>query len=96
MAGRSRAVLRASSPVEAGTATPSDDPWLRWLRTPGYLVALSDAAGTVPLLVGPAEVDRADARVLKGSAEVTRDGDRLSAPATPSADGPCLLELPRG
>lgn len=88
------AVLRASSPVAAGTATPSDDPWVRWLHTPGHLVALVDAAGTVPLVVTPAEVDLADVRVLNGSAEVARDGDRLSASVTPSADGPCLIELP--
>ena len=40
-------VLRASSPVEASTTTPSDDPWVRWLSTPGHLVALVDAAGNV-------------------------------------------------
>lgn len=44
-------------------------------------------------MVGPADVDLADARVLNGSAEVTRDGDRLNASVTPSADGPCLIEL---
>ena len=45
-------------------------------------------------MVGPADVDLADVRVLNGSAEVRRDGDRLSASVTPSDDGPCLIELP--
>ncbi|HEY0237980.1 MAG TPA: alpha-L-fucosidase [Friedmanniella sp.] len=86
-------VLRASSPVEVGVATPSDEPWVRWLRTPGQLVAVVDATGTVPLEVSAA-VDLADVRVLNGSAEVVRDGERLTASVTPSDDGPCLIQLP--
>ncbi len=88
--------LRASSPVAPGTARPSDDPWVRWLSTPGQLIALVDAAGTVPLDVRADGLRLTDVQVLNGSAEVQDDGGRLSATVDPSPDGPCVILLPTG
>ena len=87
-------VLRASDPVAAALASPSDEPWIRWLSTPGHLVAVVDTAGTVALEVEADRVDVRDVRVLNGSAQVHADGGRLSATVTPSADGPGVLLLP--
>jgi len=87
-------VLRTSSPVSTGIARPSDQPWVRWLSTPGYLVAVVDAGGTVPLEASDRSLDPAATRVLNGTAEVHSDGGRLSATVTSSPDGPCLILLP--
>jgi len=87
-------VLRASSPVDPARAAPSDDPWVHWLGVPDQLVAVVDGAGTVPLAVDADAVDVRDVQVLNGSAEVHRDGDRLSASVTPTDDDPCLVRLP--
>jgi len=87
-------VLRASTTVDGGVAKPSDDPWVRWLSTPGQLVALVDATGNVPLDVPADGLDLAGVRVLNGSAEVRSDGGRLSADVTASADGPAVILLP--
>jgi alpha-L-fucosidase len=86
-------VLRASSPVGAGVAAPSDEPWVRWLSTPGQLVAVVDGARTVRLDLAQ-DPDLADVRVLNGSAELRREGGRLEASVTASDDGPCLIQLP--
>jgi len=87
-------LLRTSSPVGADVARRSDDPWVRWLATPGHLVAVVDGAGTVALDAAADAVDVRDVQVLNGSGEVSADGGRLSATVTPSADGPALLVLP--
>ena len=87
-------VLRASTPVDPGTAKPSDDPWVRWLSTPGELVALVDASGTVPLEVSADGLDLAGVRVMNGSAEVRSVDGRLHATVTASVDGPCLILFP--
>jgi alpha-L-fucosidase len=87
-------VLRASSPADGGVVKPSDEPWVRWLSSPGHLVAVVDAGGTVPLDVAADAVDVRDVQVLNGSAGVSADGGRLSAAVTSSADGPTLVVLP--
>lgn len=92
--GAAGSVLRASTPVDPGTAKPSDDPWVRWLSTPGQLVALVDADGTVPLEVPADGLDLTDVRVMNGSAEVRSVDGRLSATVTASVEGPCLILFP--
>jgi alpha-L-fucosidase len=87
-------VLRSSSPAEVGTVKPSDEPWVRWLATPGHLVAVVDGEGSVGLDVEADRVDARDVQVLNGSADVHEDAGRLTAAVTPSADGPALLVLP--
>ena len=87
-------VLRASSPADTGVARPSDEPWVRWLSTPGHLVAVVDGSGTVALDVTADAVDARDVQVLNGSADVRAEAGVLTATVSPSADGPALLVLP--
>ena len=87
-------VVRASAPVDPSLASPTDEPWVRWLGTPDALVAVVDRGGSVPLQVDAGRVDLRDVRVLHGSGEVSADGDRVLASLAPDPDGPCLVVLP--
>ncbi|SEP82635.1 alpha-L-fucosidase [Microlunatus flavus] len=92
--GEAAPVLRSSSPAPAGLVQPSQTGWVRWLATPGHLVAAVDGGTGVDLGVGADAVDVDGLRVLNGSAELRQDGGRLTAEVTPTTDGPALLVLP--
>ena len=86
-------VLRASSPVASERADPGDEPWVRWLATPGHLVALVDAEGSVPLNARSEGLDLQAVQVISGRAQVSSVDGRLVAVTTPS-DGPCVIVMP--
>ncbi len=92
--GAAAPLLRTSSPVGTDVARPSSEPWVRWLATPGHLVAVVDGEGTVALDVDADRVDARDVRVLNASGEVSADGGRLTASVGRGADGPAVLVLP--
>ena len=88
-------VLRASSPVAAEEAQPSDTPWVRWLSIPGHLVAVVDGNEPVPLPGAGAGLDTGSARTVAGDGqvEVVDAAVRVAGPAT--AGGPSVVLIPR-
>ena len=55
--GKAGPILRASSPVPAQQARPSDEPWVRWLATPEHLVAVVDAEGAADVQLDPRAIE---------------------------------------
>jgi alpha-L-fucosidase len=88
-------ILRASSQVPADRATPSNEPWVRWLSTPGHLVAVVDADGPVTLRCDTAGVRPEAAELLNGEGRVDTEDGHLSVEANGSQDGPVIVLLPR-
>jgi alpha-L-fucosidase len=88
-------LLRASSQVPADRAAPSDEPWVRWLSTPGQLVAVLDVDGAAVLQCDSTGLDLDGAEFLHGTGRVeTRDG-QVRVEVDAAEEGPALLALPR-
>lgn len=89
--------------ADSGSATSdgvasSDDPWIRWLRTPRQLIALIDHVGTTPLAVPDSgfDVTRASVRtpiVAPAPTLVNRDGV-LMLIMSAHGDGPAIVTIP--
>ena len=88
-------ILRASSQVPADLATPSDEPWVRWLSTPEHLVAVVDAAGPVTLQCDTSRVQLDAAEVRNGEGGVRGGNGQLDLEVRGLQDGPAILLLPR-
>lgn len=89
--------------VEAGSAAqeqvePSDDPWVRWLRTPSHLIALVDHVGTTSLAVPDEGLDLARASVrppVVGQAATLAVRDStLEVTMLEHGDGPAIITIP--
>lgn len=93
MAGLGETV-RAGQPVDAGTAQPSDDPWVRWLQTPADLVALVDQPGPTRLTFDPAAGDASRAQLVGAGGSVDEDGDGLVVTLDALTDGPAAVLIP--
>ncbi|TWP34130.1 alpha-L-fucosidase [Leekyejoonella antrihumi] len=89
--------------VDGGSATqhqvePSDDPWVRWLRTPRHLIALVDHLGTTPLAVPHMGFDLGRAAVRPpvigpAATAAVRDG-ALEVTMLEHGDGPAIITIP--
>lgn len=89
---RMRPYLEASSPVPADVAQPSDEPWVRWLRTPDALVAVVDHPGRVELTAtGP---DLSTAVLLAGNGTLERGPGHVVFQVDEPTDGPAAIAFP--
>ena len=88
-------LLRASSPVPAQEARPSEEPWVRWLATSEHLVAVLDAEGAVNLQLGYRGLKIAGTQFLVGQGRIDPVGDELRAELRAPEDGPTVLLIPR-
>ena len=88
-------VLRASSPVPAEDAPPSDTPWVRWLSLPEHLVAVVDGDEPVPLPRAGAALDTRSARTVDGDAQVEVMDAAVRVTRTAAPAGPNVVLIPR-
>ena len=88
-------ILRTSSVVAADDAAPSEQPWVRWLSTPGHLVAVVDGEGPIDLPRGSDGVDVAAATFATGTGRVDTSSGRLRVEVAALQDGPGVVVLPR-
>jgi alpha-L-fucosidase len=72
----------------------SDEPWIRWLRTPTHAMALVDHLGETRLAV-PAEGFDLTAATLIGSGSVQSRVDGLTVTWDDPGEGPAAVLLPR-
>ena len=86
--------IRSSRRVDAGVATPGNEPWVRWLATPAHLVALVDQLGETPLAVTEGAADVARAELLCGTGAVEHSGSDLTVRVDELADGPAAIRIP--
>lgn len=87
--------VRSASRLDRPLATPSDEPWVRWLSTPDALVALVDQPGRTALTVDAGAVDLSKAQLLYGSGSVEPADGGLAVDLTElPADGPAAVRLP--
>lgn len=96
--------MRVAKPIlsEAGSAagesvTPSDEPWVRWLRTPTHLVALVDHVGTTPLSVPASGFDLGSVAVVPPVdgpvATVAHRGGTIVVTMVEHSDGPAIVTM---
>jgi alpha-L-fucosidase len=88
-------VLRASSPVPAEEAPPSDAPWVRWLSLPEHLVAVVDGNEPFTLTASAAELDPHSARTVDGNGQVEVVDAALRVTRTDTPAGPSVVLIPR-
>jgi hypothetical protein len=88
-------LLRASSPVAQSVVQPSNQPWVRWLDTADYLVALVDETGEVTLDVDPDAVAAGEAELRAAPGAVQVVGSRVRVSVAELADGPVAVLLPK-
>ena len=88
-------VIRAANPAHRSAARPMNEPWVRWLDTPDYLVALVDQTGDTTLDVDQdaVAVGEAELRAAPGAVRVVGGSVRVSVDAL--SDGPGAVLLPK-
>lgn len=91
-------ILTESGSAAAEGVSPSNDPWVRWLRTPTHLVALVDHIGTTPLPTLPPRWDITAATAVTpvsgvAATVLVRDG-ALKVTMGEHSDGPALVMIP--
>lgn len=87
--------LAESDPVPPEMAAPSEEPWVRWLQTPGHLVALVDSDGPVELTFRAETVDPGRPPSAWGAEVATSTEGRTTVTRSSSADGPAIVQFPR-
>jgi alpha-L-fucosidase len=86
--------VRSAERLDGGIAQPSDDPWVRWLSTPGGLVALVDQVGRTTLQFDTGAADAERAELLSGAGSVAAGEGGLVVEIQNPGDGPAALRLP--
>lgn len=91
-------ILAAAGSAGAAAVSPSEQPWVRWLRTPTRLVALVDHVGTTPLSIPPSDFEVHNAAVVtpaEGRPAVVARGDAgLEVTMVEHSDGPAIITIP--
>lgn len=85
--------LAESDPVPPEVAAPSEEPWVRWLHTPGHLVALVDSGGPVELTFRAETVDPDRAPSAWGAEVATSAVGRATVTRSSSTDGPAIVQF---
>jgi alpha-L-fucosidase len=86
--------IRSAERVDRAIAQPSDEPWVRWLRTPDGLVALVDRAGRTTLRFDTAAADAERAGLLCGTGHVEAADGGLVVAVDRLRDGPAAVRVP--
>lgn len=88
-------VIRSARPVSTEVARSGNDPWVRWLDTPHYLVAMVDRRGRTALPFQAAAADAGAARVRGATGFISVSGSELSVDVSQLADGPAAVLIPK-
>jgi alpha-L-fucosidase len=86
-------LIRAARPIALDVARPTNQPWVRWLDTPEYLVALVDRAGDTTLDVHQDAVAAGEGEVRAASGTARVGGGNLRVSVEELADGPAAVLL---
>jgi alpha-L-fucosidase len=88
-------VIRASHPASRSAARPTNEPWVRWLDTPDYLVALVNQTGDTTLDVDEDAVAAGEAEVRAAPGAVRVVGGSVRVSVGELSDGPGAVLLPK-
>ncbi len=86
-----------AQPVSQAIAEASNEPWIRWLRTPNHLVALVDHPGQTDIVVHDDGFDLAAAEVVAHGQPTANlsDGHRsIRVSRQTAGDGPVIIAIP--
>ena len=88
-------LIQAARPIALDVARPTNQPWVRWLDTPDYLVALVDRTGDTTLDVHQDAVAAGEGEVRAASGTARVVGGSLRVSVEELADGPAAVLLPK-
>jgi alpha-L-fucosidase len=86
-------LIQAARPIALDVARPTNQPWVRWLDTPEYLVALVDRAGDTTHDVHQDAVAAGEGEVRAASGTARVGGGNLRVSVEELADGPAAVLL---
>jgi alpha-L-fucosidase len=86
--------IRSAERVDGNIASPSEQPWVRWLRPADGLVALIDEVGRTMLRYDTGAADPGRARLLSGTGRVEAADGGLVVEIESLGDGPAAVRLP--
>jgi alpha-L-fucosidase len=86
-------VIRAAHPASGSVARPTNEPWVRWLDTPDYLVALVDQTGDTTLDVDKDAVTMGEPEVRAAPGAVRVVGGSVRVTVGELTDGPAAVLL---
>jgi alpha-L-fucosidase len=87
-------LLSSSRPVDPAVATPSDDPWIRWLETDDQLVGFVDRIGETTLAGRLPVVDDGPVELRGAVGRATSVDGRIEVVVEEITDGPAAVLLP--
>ncbi len=86
--------VRSAARLDLAVAAPSDEPWLRWLRTPDALVALVDQTGPTNLTFDARVADASAAALVSGHGSLAPSSGGLVVQVDAPAGGPAAVRIP--
>jgi alpha-L-fucosidase len=86
--------VRSAERLDGAVAQPSDQPWVRWLKTPEALVALVDQTGSTTLTFDGHAADGSAAAVVSGEGAVEPGPGGVVVRIEKLADGPAAVRIP--
>ena len=87
-------LLGSSRPVDPAVATPSDDPWIRWLETDDQLVGFVDRIGETTLAGRLPVVEDGPVELRGAVGRATSVDGRIEVVVEEITDGPAAVLLP--
>jgi alpha-L-fucosidase len=86
--------VRSAERLDGVVAQPSDQPWVRWLKTPEALVALVDQTGSTTLTFDGQAADASAAGVVSGEGAVEPGPGGVVIRIEKLTDGPAAVRIP--